>query len=1538
MATESDPAVTRVTVILNTPDDWFTWLFIRRDVANRNGLWQYIDPDPQLTDYMAGATRLSALTADDRESYRWECDRWERRRSEYRTQKKALADLNTDISKTIAVRHIHLIKDHETPYDRLVALKKFLCPTDSTRRRELADKYNALKTAPRAAKKVEQWLVDWTYITAQGKSVNLPETDGNRPQEDFLIACKALDQEYATSCLREIFKHEARGTTAEITSLETYVAEMTTYLRRTKPHTTGLAVAAADLGITKPTETSTSGRSHRDGTNSDGARPIPTCVCGKQHWYSDCYILNPRHPSRPKTYQPPAEAVRKVEQARKDHKVNARIKSALDKWAARQSQSTQQYTGTLRIDNGKAPDDNHTFVMSMGIKLGTCDVLDNQNDLDDIKEIITIDSRTETADALTVLAIDDTNPNELLDRWIVDPGSNTHVINSESWQGWEDKQQSRSQHHQRWHWSHYHHGLGHDEPRFLTSILGLARCRSESIHFDSGRDVLYMQEPTNIIAQLKYNGGHWLIDADPSRRPPLSVLRSSLSTFGTSYRPSYAPKPDNIVDRRAAHQIWGHPGRKAVDQLEPNVIGVQLTGDHMDCLCQTCIEARMAHIVSRRPSESRAQQPFYRIAIDIIYIIPVGDECIDGSKYAIHAVDEYTKWHEISTIKRKDKTTLIRWFMSLIRRIQRVYNADVVAIRCDNEAGFGNDLINMTEELGILYESAPPGTKEPNGLVERAGGVLTQRARAMRLHSQLPKDLSHEMYRTAAYILNRTPTEALGWKTPYEAVWGRKPLVAHMRPIGCRAYVYNRDLRAADKLESRTLIGHLVGYQGTNIFRIWLPTKDTIIVTRDVVFEPTLFFKGMDGYASTPVIEEVIELLEYPEVPQDDEINIEDLLTARQRRRQTAHETSAGGAGSSHHGPVPGPSEHGPVPGPSDPIFPIEPPEGYRRQGDRAPHDVNLDPDDPNLIVTGKRQRKKRDLNTFTVVATLQQGTEPLVDYLRAFSTELLFDRASAKADEVPRIHQTQLPPLPKSEHQINTHKFGKQFRRAIEIEWQDLCAKEVFEKTTMTTTTVDGEVLPLMWVYTYKTDGDGYLSRFKARLVVRGDLQAPLDNTYATTLAIRNFRALIAIANYFDLELKQYDVPTAFLNARINRTLYAETPAAFRHTKGEVMRVLRALYGLKESPVLWYNELRRELVKLGLKPVDGFPCLYTNHWLILFFYVDDIVMAFHRSNVHLHKSFEQKLEDLYNTKAMGDLTWFLGIRVIRDRDVHKTWLIQDAFIDKVCARFGIETTGRCPDVPLTENWLPQSNEEPDAARTKLYQQLVGSLAYIAVWVGLTSPVRQTWRYLLGTKSLALEASANAKDMAEYLSDDPTYRDPLFFGSSDASYADEPETRRSSQGYVFKFGGLMIDWKSTIQRTVTKSTTESELLSLSWLPRRWRSGCASSPASILLSIVRLLSGVTTSRLSALLLRSTTSFIPRSNTLTSINSGSDRKSPHYVSTSSGYLLIVCLPMASQSSTKQKFVEFIRQLGLVDIAERLKGLRQANGDDLDGIYIH
>ena len=131
---------------------------------------------------------------------------------------------------------------------------------------------------------------------------------------------------------------------------------------------------------------------------------------------------------------------------------------------------------------------------------------------------------------------------------------------------------------------------------FLTSLIGLARCRTMAIHFDSGRDVLYQSLPNNIIANLEYNGGHWVIDSDPSRRPRLSDL--SLHSFGIAYRHSYAPKPVNQVDQHTAHKIWGHSSKKAIEYLEANVNGIAITGTGLtDCTCQTCIESRLTKIM-----------------------------------------------------------------------------------------------------------------------------------------------------------------------------------------------------------------------------------------------------------------------------------------------------------------------------------------------------------------------------------------------------------------------------------------------------------------------------------------------------------------------------------------------------------------------------------------------------------------------------------------------------------------------------------------------------------------------------------------------------------------------------------------------------------------------------------------------------------------------------------------------------------------------------------------------------------------------------
>jgi hypothetical protein len=60
---------------------------------------------------------------------------------------------------------------------------------------------------------------------------------------------------------------------------------------------------------------------------------------------------------------------------------------------------------------------------------------------------------------------------------------------------------------------------------------------------------------------------------------------------------------------------------------------------------------------------------------------------------------------------------------------------------------------------------------------------------------------------------------------------------------------------------------------------------------------------------------------------------------------------------------------------------------------------------------------------------------------------------------------------------------------------------------------TPDIKVIPLTWVFTYKLDTDGYLTKFKARICVRGDLQSRSNKgTYAATLAARTFRTLMAM------------------------------------------------------------------------------------------------------------------------------------------------------------------------------------------------------------------------------------------------------------------------------------------------------------------------------------------------------------------------------------------------------------------------------------------
>jgi hypothetical protein len=294
-----------------------------------------------------------------------------------------------------------------------------------------------------------------------------------------------------------------------------------------------------------------------------------------------------------------------------------------------------------------------------------------------------------------------------------------------------------------------------------------------------------------------------------------------------------------------------------------------------------------------------------------------------------------------------------------------------------------------------------------------------------------------------------------------------------------------------------------------------------------------------------------------------------------------------------------------------------------------APRRRNLDPEDSSNIIVSKRACKPAVL-VVNLSSTWQ--TPETYKYLRTFSV------AMSKLDTTTRLHCSQLPQEPKSLHELHTHPMGHHFLKAVELEYQQIWSKSCFAKTAKTEPTADGEVLPLMWVFTYKFNNDRYLYKYKACLVVCGNLQQTHDNTYAATLAAGTFRAMTALANHFGLEMIHYDAPNAFLNAKLERKLYIYMPDIFQHRDGLLLEVLRALYGLKKSPQLWFKELRKTMLLLRLKQVLGFPCLYTNKWLVLFVYVDNIVMAFHPLNCHLHYEFEHSMQEHYDLKCLGPL------------------------------------------------------------------------------------------------------------------------------------------------------------------------------------------------------------------------------------------------------------------------------------------------------------
>jgi hypothetical protein len=334
----------------------------------------------------------------------------------------------------------------------------------------------------------------------------------------------------------------------------------------------------------------------------------------------------------------------------------------------------------------------------------------------------------------------------------------------------------------------------------------------------------------------------------------------------------------------------------------------------------------------------------------------------------------------------------------------------------------------------------------------------------------------------------------------------------------------------------------------------------------------------------------------------------------------------------------------------------------------------------------------------------------------------------------------------------------------------------------------------------------------------------------FAPTIRLSVVRAIFALVAAEDMECDSLDITTAFLNADLEETIYMQPPPGYEQytPSGKKLYCLlrKAIYGLKQGSRQWYLKLSEVMKSIGFTKVRSEPCVYVfdrdGDKVIVPSYVDDLHIA-----AKSKQSVERVKEELrkhFKLRDLGPTKWFLGIHIIRDRAKRTLSLSQHQYCEDMLKEFDMldsrpVATPMAPGIHLTEEMCPTTAEDFEFMKGVNYMRAVGKLNWLAL---ATRPdisyavsqlacfsskpgpqhwqaVKRLFRYIRGTMDYKLIYG-------------PSSHPANFITYSDADYAGDPDTAKSTTGYALLMGGAAVAWSSKLQTRVARSTTESEYM------------------------------------------------------------------------------------------------------------------------------
>ncbi|GJW35478.1 putative ribonuclease H-like domain-containing protein [Tanacetum coccineum] len=346
-----------------------------------------------------------------------------------------------------------------------------------------------------------------------------------------------------------------------------------------------------------------------------------------------------------------------------------------------------------------------------------------------------------------------------------------------------------------------------------------------------------------------------------------------------------------------------------------------------------------------------------------------------------------------------------------------------------------------------------------------------------------------------------------------------------------------------------------------------------------------------------------------------------------------------------------------------------------------------------------------------------------------------------------------------------------------------------------------------------------GIVIRNKARLVAQGYTQEEgidYEEVFAPVAMIEAIRLFLAYASYMGFTVYQMDVKSAFLYGAIDEEVYVMQPPRFEDPEflDKVYRVEKAMYGLHQAPRAWYDTLSKYLLANGFQrgTIDQtlFIRKHKGEFLLVQVYVDDII--FGSSNPKLCREFEALMHDKFKMSAMGELTFFLGLKVLQKND--GIFISQDKYVGDILKKFGY-TDVRTSKTPMDKE-NPWGKDRPGKdVDLHLYRSMIGSLMYLtASRPNIMFVVCVCARHQVTPKECHLHA---VKRIFRYLKGQPLLglwypkESPFdLVAYSDSDYDGDNQDRKSTTRGCQFLGRRLISWQCKKQTIVATSTTEAE--------------------------------------------------------------------------------------------------------------------------------